>query len=139
MDGVAIHASHVVFKVLRTEEVRMFFAELMAAQATLGGLFPRQTGKTDDLGGISRLGMFFARPVTGLAALPLRPLVFGEGRLPVRSLVETLAHVFVASLAGVGPHILRGIGLVIFRFLGGNVFWGVLLALLRIAVLGLAG
>ena len=135
--GVAIDASYIILQVLGPQEVGMLFAKLVATQATLGRLFTGQAGEADDLGRICRLGMFFARTMTSLASLPLRALVLGYGRLPVRTSVKTLTRVFMAGLAGIGPHVLRRIDFVIVGFLGSNILRrGVLLAFLGIAALG---
>src|SRR5579859_1828948 len=104
--GVAIHATHIVLHVLGAQEVGMLFAKLVAPQATLRRLFARQAGKADDLIRIGGLGMGFSRPVTGLATLPLRPLVLGHRSLPVGAPVEAFAHIFVAGFTGVRSDIL---------------------------------
>src|SRR5215831_6635585 len=87
VDGVAVNAPNIIFQVVRTQEVGMLFAELMAAQTTLGGFLARQTGEADDLGRIGRFSVLFAGSMTRFASLPLRACVLGQIGLPVRPLV----------------------------------------------------
>src|SRR5215468_347638 len=121
MDGVAIQATNVVFQVLRAQEVGMLFTKFMTAEASPGSFLAREAGKADDLGRIGRFRMFLAWPVTSFAALPLRTRMFGQFRLPMRSLTEALELFFVAGFAGVRAHILRRIHFVVIDILRGQV------------------
>ena len=103
--GVAIDATYVVSEMLRAQEVSVFFSKLMAAQAPLGRLLSRQPGKTDDLLRISGLCVFLARPVAAFTALPLYAVLVMQC-LPMRSLVEGLSNLFMASFAGLCADIL---------------------------------
>lgn len=107
--GVTIHAANIIFQVLRTQEVGVLFTKLMAGEATLGRFLAREGGKTDDLGGIGRFGMFLAGTVAGFATLELHAFVFVQLGLPVRATVITFGLLLVAGLAGFSPYILRGI------------------------------
>src|SRR5258708_20759395 len=81
--------------------------------------------------------MVFSGPVASLAPLPLRSLMLGQRRLPVRASVETLAHVFMTGFARVGTNVLRRIFLmvvgVLWRDILGRSF---LFGILWIATLG---
>src|SRR5579864_877172 len=129
VNGMAVNAPNIVLKMFRAQEVGMLFSKFMAAQATLRRFFPRQTGKADDLGRVSRLGMLLTRTVTCFATLPLRPRVLGQDGFPVRPLIEALADVLVAGLASIRTYILRRIHLVIIRVLRGQVGRSILLLL----------
>src|SRR6478672_10307038 len=74
MYRVASGASHVVLQVRGAEKIGMLLAKLVASQTALGGLLRRQGGKADDLVGIPRFGVGFARPMAGFTTLPLNPM-----------------------------------------------------------------
>src|SRR5215831_4711184 len=113
---------------LGAEKVGVLFSELVAGQAALGGFFPRERSKPDDLIRISRLSVGLSRPMAGFATLPLGSLVLVQRCLPVRPLVVAFGLLFVACFAGLSAHVLRRVnGLMDLRFL----------ALLLAAILGL--
>src|SRR5947207_9010706 len=104
MHRVAIHAADIVFQVLGAQEIGMLFPEFMASQAALGRLFTGQRPKPDDLGRISRLGMFLAGTMARFASLPLGSLVLGQISLPMRPPLVALVMLFVMGLAGHLPY-----------------------------------
>src|SRR5690348_10201729 len=106
MHGVAVHASYVIFQMLGTEKIGVLFPKLMAAQATLGGLFARERSKPDDLVRISRLSVGLSRSVAGFTTLPFRAVALVQRGLPVRPLVIALGLLFMAGLAGLSAHVL---------------------------------
>src|SRR5436305_1550832 len=133
MHGVAVHAADIVFQVLGAQEIGMLFPEFMASQAALGRLFTGQRPKPDDLGRISRLGMFLARTMARFASLPLGSLVLGQISFPVRPPLEALALLFVAGLAGIRSYVLGRIRFVVIGLLRRDVV--TLLVLLLVAAL----
>lgn len=107
MNGMAIHASDVVFQMLRAKEIGMLRPELVAGQAAPGRLFARQGGKADDLRGVGRFGVFLARTVTGFATLKFGPFVLAQSGFPMGTTVIALGLFLMARLAGFSSNVLR--------------------------------
>ena len=102
---MAINATYVVLEVLRAQEVGVFFPKFVTSKTPFGRLLARQSDKTDDLFWIGRLGVSLAWPVAAFASLPLHSMLVMQC-LPVRSIIEGLADVFMAGFTSICPDIL---------------------------------
>src|SRR5262249_41277030 len=98
---MAIHTAHVVHIVLAAPEVAVLFAVLMASKAALTDLLRGDVLEGEDLRLVAPgFHVLFARPMTGLTALPLRSPTGVVGCFPVRRFLEIFEDILVASIAG---------------------------------------
>lgn len=110
MRRVAVNAAYVVLQVLRSQEVRVFFTELMAAQAAFARFLARQRAEPDDLRDIAAaLNVRLAGSVTCLAPLILDTTMVKQS-LPMRAVIVGFRDLIVAGTARVGACIQRWIG-----------------------------
>jgi hypothetical protein len=115
---MAVNAANIVFQVRGPRKIAVFLPVAVAIHAALAG----------GLGGNAFEGeyfrlvaaafhVFFARPVTGFAALPLGSTLVLERGYKMRRGLKVLEDVFVAGLAGFGADVKGRVGgaLVTFR------------------------
>lgn len=106
VDGMTVHATHVVLEVCGAEKVCVLLSVFVAGKAALGRSLAGEAAETDDLFRVRGFGMGLAWTMTSFASLPLRPLMLGQRRLPVRPLAVTSRRLLVAGLAGVRADVL---------------------------------
>jgi hypothetical protein len=103
---VAGYTAHVIGVVLRSVEVRVLFAVLMASQAALAYVFSFRSLEDEYLGFVAAgFDVSLAGTVASFAALPLRSALRQCG-LEVRSGFKIFENIFVAGLACLGPNVI---------------------------------
>jgi hypothetical protein len=116
MRRVAVGAPDVVLQVRGAAKICVLFTILMAIQAAGTDFLRRNVLEGENLALVSSsIDVFFARPMTSLATLPLWSFLGMHGGHEVRRsfvvLVETLSgRVLVAALAHFGTNIERWVG-----------------------------
>jgi hypothetical protein len=97
---VAVSASHIVRTMRRTQEIAVFLAILVAAQASCSDCFGGRSLEDEYLGFVASRGhMRFARTMTGFAPLKTGATPRVQSRFPMGCLFEAVVDIFVAGLA----------------------------------------
>jgi hypothetical protein len=106
VDGMATKTADTVPEMGRAQEVLMAFRLLVTGQAALARLLGAQFGKSNNFAGITaRVYVCFSGAMAGLAALPLRTLVFTHFCLPVRAPIITGGFGLMARFASVSANV----------------------------------
>ena len=103
---VATGAAHVICKMGGPQKISMLIVEGMAGQAAFRGFLAGQILETDNFGYIAAtLHVRFARTVTSLTTLVLRPCFLIKGGREMSGVLELLGQVLVAGLTGICAYV----------------------------------
>jgi hypothetical protein len=103
---MATGAAHIVGQMGGPQKIGMLIVKGVAGQAAFRGLFGREILEIDNLGDIAAaLDVRFARTVTSLTALVLRPCFLVKGSREMSGVLEVLGQVLVAGLAGIFAYV----------------------------------
>ena len=118
MGRMTAQAAQIVLAVRRAGKVHVALPRAVAFKASLVYFFCGSRLEAENLLGISIFCVGSSRTVAGFAAVNFRPLLRLQNNVPVASVLDSLEHVFMASLARVCSHVLGRPGNLLRGFFG---------------------